>query len=261
MQGAWKYHKAVGGFTLVELLVVIGIIALLVSILLPSLHKARDAAVRTACASNIHQILGIYAEYAAENSGWYPQTGPEGLAPSGWAWAGSDIWLWNITISDYLVQHYEKADPPNVFFCPGGLQQIPDWYNKWWKPGYADGNSGVIWRGAGYLSFTTAAVTGNLPPTPGILLDPDNPLPKGKLANMRVQHQGDKGRHMLVTDIVRAGADFPGTSYHFWEFTGHWKQNRPGGGNMGYNDGSVVWKQYTDMKLSYAWNQVVYYYW
>jgi prepilin-type N-terminal cleavage/methylation domain-containing protein/prepilin-type processing-associated H-X9-DG protein len=59
-------------FTLVELLVVIGIISVLVAILLPALSKARQSAARIKCMANMKQIHLGFAMYSLDNDGWYP---------------------------------------------------------------------------------------------------------------------------------------------------------------------------------------------
>ena len=75
-------------FTLVELLVVIGIIALLVGILLPTLNRAREAAKGIACLSNLRQMAVAAQAYVGENRGFCPPaTVSDATGDYGWDFA------------------------------------------------------------------------------------------------------------------------------------------------------------------------------
>jgi prepilin-type N-terminal cleavage/methylation domain-containing protein/prepilin-type processing-associated H-X9-DG protein len=96
------------GFTLVELLVVIGIIALLIALLMPTLAKARRQAERVTCQSNLRQVGQALVIYAQEWKGWlYPPGLHSGKAPAN---------CWTVVV-------FKKWNP-SIMICPSDIDPI-----------------------------------------------------------------------------------------------------------------------------------------
>ncbi|MHC4132164.1 MAG: prepilin-type N-terminal cleavage/methylation domain-containing protein [Planctomycetota bacterium] len=103
------------GFTLVELLVVIGIIALLLSILMPTINKAKTTALRIKCSHNLKQIILATNLYLNDHDQTYIcADDPVSISPYYWLWMGRG---WRPYLEKYFNTKIDM-DYPSVLLCP-----------------------------------------------------------------------------------------------------------------------------------------------
>lgn len=108
------------GFTLVELLVVVGIIALLIAILMPALHKARRAAQTVTCQSNLRQCGIALRMYAAD---W------RGVVVASYVDPGGTIFGWPSFMTGYNVTKTDAGRGGAVYLQQGsGVMGCPSSY-------------------------------------------------------------------------------------------------------------------------------------
>ncbi|MHB1157855.1 MAG: type II secretion system protein, partial [Phycisphaerales bacterium] len=125
------HPRPLHGFTLVELLVVVSIIALLLAVLLPALGKAKRAAKLTVCTSQLHQIGLAFVMYSQDNNNIPPA-----------AWTEGKPWFQRLWLSNLLMPHSgstatalwdqwntKVADPIK---CPAVFQYPSDTVPAWW---------------------------------------------------------------------------------------------------------------------------------
>ena len=107
------------GFTLAELLVVIGVIAVLIAILLPVFHKARESARRVICLSNLRQLATALRLYCDNNEGAFPSATADGRFYADWVyWEPQHNPQAFTYATGAAVKYLGQNVPPSLLRCP-----------------------------------------------------------------------------------------------------------------------------------------------
>lgn len=275
-----EYEKQ-KGFTLIELLVVISIIALLLSILMPSLGKVKESAQRVICKNHQYQqCLGTIL-YSNDNKSLVPNTS------GGW-------WLWDTSFyATNQLSQYAGFDDTETFFCPSNkTKKATDarfWQYQWlWTLGGApyynevsiedesiltEAQLRIFYRvlpivymfdkyneSTGVSNLSRELVTGEKAYWIRKLTDVHSPSSKIMIMDA-VLSVND----WQFTEITAGGIDeLSGGTLR--DSTNHMSQHKigtppnegpkPAGANTAYADGHIEWKKFDDMQHQYTTSPV-----
>lgn len=204
-------------FTLVELLVVIGIIAVLISILLPALTKARVQAQKVQCASNLRQFGMAVQMYANQRRGTLPNFS------SNFTFAGSYPYWLDINERDAILAD-TKVGGRQMFYCPTTNEA----WNRddYWTGSYSLTQTGVV--APGYTISSYCFMMGNP------LRWPEHARKLGQRAQS----------YVIGADLTRSynGAWGAGVNH-----SRRGRNGAPDGGNVLFLDAHVEYKRFGEM--------------
>jgi prepilin-type processing-associated H-X9-DG protein len=222
------------GFTIIELIVILTIVAVLIVIQVPAMARATNQNKRAQCASNLRQFTLAMHIYAGENDDHLPT---------------NSVGYWAYDVSSYIGTFVESTGSKwTVMYCPGRAPRFSDADN------WAYYNYGPSYRVLGYANTFTGnpAVTAtNINP---MLTPVPNPVSFGlyvtPLASQRVL--------LADTTISAPGQNNPALRYTYnfnniqggfpkAECSAHLTAQFPAGGNLGMLDGHVEWRKFDNM--------------
>lgn len=217
------------GFTLVELLVVISIIALLMAILMPALNKVRRQARKVLCATNMRQWGIAISTYAAANDNFFPSNGYDPIRNSfDFCWVSETM---SQFFEDYLFKLDKSAGKArnNILFCP------TDKFHRW---NHGERLQQCIDNGlVGY-----SVLFGNdQPPLQGNYTPPS--CPNGLKWVTRKKLGGKYSRGPILEDLLQSVGSDGWTAGLGIPFSSHasLKDHVPEGGHFLFEDGSLRW--------------------
>lgn len=249
------------GFTLVELLAVITIIAILISILLPSLAKAKHAALRVQCAANLRSLGQGCRLYANDHFGMEPP-GNTQTPLAGGKWPFGDLAGWPTNQSGTnayapwgfgLLYTTGLITNPTLLYCPEGSYftpvENPEYYIGDLGQPNGPPNYNYVYTGYCYyyhtpvgLDFGGRFAEGNAVINPGT---GENQPAFQSVPESFAQSATSPGDTILASDLATS------TNGGQWqEFSNHYNGGNHDvtGGNVLYNDDHVVWKSASQLR-------------